>query len=506
MATAEDLLQPPDSGEYPPLERLASNYNPLHTFDLAKGDQKHYQQQYADIYFLRLALLKPAVKEGAEAAWEDFQIAGEAVHQVDRVLDVRQGELCWVMGTIYMDMPLKPNILDDISKDHWISAPPPREKYRSASGEDQTMLEDESGRLRLVGTMLQTTMLVTGCIVAVMGTENSNGDFEVIDLKIPDLPRQPQRWERDDSDAILTAGSNGKGKTEDTKSRDSCGKIAIVSGLGIRGDEANSLTLDLLMEFLLGESCGADEQQSSCAISRLIIAGNSLSEASPLPSADEVSGKKSSKKYGYDASAYNPAPTAHLDNFLATLLPSLPVTLIPGNSDPANVSLPQQPIHSAMLPHSRAYSAMPGANEPGWFDSTTNPWEGDVDGWRFMGNGGQPLDDVFKYVEGNDRLEMMENFLRWRCVAPTAPDTLWCYPFQDTDPFVVKECPHVFFVGNQPKFEKTIIEGPTGQTVVLLAIPVYRDTGEVVLLDTNTLEIEVVRFDVFDDNQGEMLM
>jgi len=328
------------------------------------------------------------------------------------------------MGTIYMDMPLKPNILDDISKDHWISAPPPREKYRSASGEDQIMLEDESGRLRLVGTKLQITMLVTGCIVAVMGTENSNGDFEVIDLKIADLPRQPQRWERDDSDALLTNGSKGKGKTEVTESRGSGGKIAIVSGLGIRGDEANSLTLDLLMEFLLGESCGTAEQQSSCEISRLIIAGNSLSEASPLLSADEISGKKSSKKYGYDASAYNPAPTAHLDNFLATLLPSIPVTLIPGNSDPANVSLPQQPIHPAMLPHSRAYSAMPGATEPGWFDSTTNPWEGDIDGWRLIGNGGQPLDDVFKYVEGNDRLEMMENFLRWRCVAPTAPDTL----------------------------------------------------------------------------------
>ncbi len=39
------------------------------------------------------------------------------MHRVDRVLDVRQGELCWVAGTVYMDMPLKPNILDDISKD-----------------------------------------------------------------------------------------------------------------------------------------------------------------------------------------------------------------------------------------------------------------------------------------------------------------------------------------------------------------------------------------------------
>lgn len=38
------------------------------------------------------------------------------MHKVDRVLDVRQGELVWVAGTVYMEMPLKPNILDDISK------------------------------------------------------------------------------------------------------------------------------------------------------------------------------------------------------------------------------------------------------------------------------------------------------------------------------------------------------------------------------------------------------
>ena len=39
------------------------------------------------------------------------------MQRVERVLDVRQGELSWVAGTVYMDMPLKPNILDDISKD-----------------------------------------------------------------------------------------------------------------------------------------------------------------------------------------------------------------------------------------------------------------------------------------------------------------------------------------------------------------------------------------------------
>ena len=289
------------------------------------------------------------------------------------------------------------------------------------------MLEDESGRLRLIGTPLQLNMLVTGCIIAVMGTENANGEFEVVDLKVPDLPRQPQRWEMDDAKALLANG-NGKSKIKSQQERKTGGKVAIASGLDISGDEGDSLKLDLLMEFLLGEACGSKTQQEVAKISRLIIAGNSISEGNPLRSDDQLADtKKASKKYGYDASAYNPLPTAHLDEFLATLLPSIPITILPGESDPANVSLPQQPIHPAMFPRARNYSAMPDSDEPGWFDSVTNPWEGDIDGWRVMGNGGQPIDDVFKYVEGDERLDMMENLLRWRCGAPTAPDTLCKY-------------------------------------------------------------------------------
>lgn len=69
------------------------------------------------MYFLRLTTLKPSVEAIASAAWDGFQISGETVRKVERVLDVRQGELCWVAGTIYMEMALKPNILEDISKD-----------------------------------------------------------------------------------------------------------------------------------------------------------------------------------------------------------------------------------------------------------------------------------------------------------------------------------------------------------------------------------------------------
>ncbi|KAI9883401.1 MAG: hypothetical protein M1823_004837 [Watsoniomyces obsoletus] len=572
----DNLLRNPTQQTYPTITRAQSHYRPLPTFVLPK--EKHYQQQYSDIYFLRLAKLKPAVERNAAEAWDGFQIAGEVVRRVDRVLDVRQGQLCWVVGTVYLDLPLKPNILDDISKDHWISAPPPREKYVSADNSQYIMLEDESGRLRLTGTPITTELLVTGCIIAVMGTENANGDFEVVDLRLPDLPPLPKRWELETSSS--SSSSTGISKETPTKkssdkntvpsNRNPKGKLALVSGLGISGDEADHLRIDLLMEYLLGEACSPREEAGK--ITRLIIAGNALADATPLPSREEQSNKngegvpkKSTRKYGYDSSTYNAAPTAHLDSFLAQILPTLPVTLIPGATDPANVSIPQQPIHTAMFPHSRSYttplisrtSEMTKSEEtgdsqvePGWFDPVTNPWEGEIQGWRILATGGQPVDDIFKYIddeENNDRMDIMELMLRWRCCAPTAPDTLWCYPFQDSEPFILETCPHVFVVGNQPRFETALVrhyshssdhpsttsspslskkksrnqkndddddaemkddngEGRKGEgdgkdedgKVRLISLPRFKETGEMVLLDLETLEVELVKFDVFN--------
>lgn len=278
------------------------------------------------------------------------------------------------------------------------------------------MLEDDSGRIRLVGEIFDQYVLVTGCIAAVLGTENADGEFDVIDVKFADLAPQPERWQlskQKDEDVEMTdTPSAGQGK-----------KIAIVSGLELSGsDTSYAMELNLLLEFLLGEALDPTTQGELAHISRLIIAGNST-----LPS-DEVVEKKATKKYGYDSSSYNALPSQLFDGFLNELLPSMPITLLPGASDPANSSYPQQPIHAAMFPKAKTYTSIPGAAEPGWLDSVTNPWEGEVEGWRFLGTGGQNIDDMAKYVDSDDRLGMMEAMCRWRCSAPTAPDTLCKLP------------------------------------------------------------------------------
>ena len=63
------------------------------------------------------------------------------------------------------------------------------------------------------------------------------------------------------------------------------------------------------------------------------------------------------------------------------------------------------------------------------------------------------MDDILKYVElggpdGTDaegRLEVMESMLRWRCSAPTAPDTLCKHPL-----------PHPCLLGIQHKLQDLI--------------------------------------------------
>lgn len=44
------------------------------------------------------------------------KLADDPVY-VPRVLDVQKGMLCYIVGTVYMDMPLKPNVLVDIGKE-----------------------------------------------------------------------------------------------------------------------------------------------------------------------------------------------------------------------------------------------------------------------------------------------------------------------------------------------------------------------------------------------------
>ena len=109
---------------------------------------------------------------------------------------------------------------------------------------------------------------------------------------------------------------------------------------------------------------------------------------------------------------------------------------------------------------------------------------------------GQNIDDMCKYFpdEQIDRLGMARDTLRWRHLAPTAPDTLWCYPYFDRDPFALKQSPHVYLVGNQPQFATDLMEDENGLPIRLVLVPRFVDTQTIAVMNTKTLEVKSVSF------------
>ncbi|KAJ3105536.1 DNA polymerase delta subunit 2 [Phlyctochytrium planicorne] len=113
--------------------------------------ERSYTQQFAGIYFTRLNMLRPAAMEECSKRWSN---------------DVQKGQRCCFVGTLYKEMPLKPNILEELSEESLGSLPqPPRQSYWGDS--DEFLMEDESGRIKLVGDIMSREVLVTGSIFLV---------------------------------------------------------------------------------------------------------------------------------------------------------------------------------------------------------------------------------------------------------------------------------------------------------------------------------------------------
>jgi DNA polymerase delta subunit 2 len=107
---------------------------------------------------------------------------------------------------------------------------------------------------------------------------------------------------------------------------------------------------------------------------------------------------------------------------------------------------------------------------------------------------------MFKYVPTPPvtRLQLAAESLKWRHVAPTAPDTLWCYPYLNEDPFIMNMLPDLYIVGNQPQFATKLVVGDSGHEgrcrVVL--VPKFVESGTLVLVNLSTLAVKTVQFDI----------
>lgn len=82
------------------------------------------------------------------------------------------------------------------------------------------LLEDDSGRIKLVGEKLAEISLVTGVIMAALGVETSSGEFRVVDVCFAEMAPQAPR-------SSLAGGPTSEKKDETLMDLDAAGGYVV---------------------------------------------------------------------------------------------------------------------------------------------------------------------------------------------------------------------------------------------------------------------------------------
>lgn len=479
----DDLLSDPldDLQSTPPSKtrRNTAAYRATNDRFILAND-KNYDRQFSQLYFYRLGKMRQHVVKSSKKKWPGTKIV--------RIVDAPEGgEDVTIIGTLYKEMKLKPSILDEYVKDRALGAHVGRTRF--ISSDDRLILEDDGSRISLIGSpdLLNVGSLVTGIVAGIRGHALPNGDFEVSGVCFASMAPQKS----------IPKSNNNSNKPS---------YVLLASGIttagGNQGEattDHSSLRLAMLLEYLNGNLGGEMERGKLVSkIAHVVIAGGILPTSSSSSSILQPTNYSSEHLKTMAAASIQEA-----DMHLTEIAAAVPLDVMPGPYDPANYSLPQQPLHPCLLPVAGRFSSVVRA---------TNPHEFEVDDVVFLGTSGQNVDDVCRYSslggEDNDndseqhrdqddaggRVEVLEEMLKWRHLVPTAPDTLSTYPYHDSDPFILESSPHVFFAGGQPRFGTKVVDGEDGQKVRLVSVPSFAESGCVVLVNLRDLSCKPLYF------------
>lgn len=75
-------------------------------------------------------------------------------------------------------------------------------------------------------------------------------------------------------------------------------------------------------------------------------------------------------------------------------------------------------------------------------------------------------------------LEWLEKTLIWRHFAPTTYDNLSIHPYFNSDPFIMRECPDIYFVGNMEKYATKFVIGMPIKYFIYDFVPVLSFQGK----------------------------
>jgi len=457
-------------------ERVKSRATKFSEQYLTPVKKRDYQKQYFHIYGQRLEALRERVAECVRAeSGQDVTI--KRLSELD---EIEEGRSVVVIGTLFKNQVLKPNILKEVGEDNAASNETNDDEKDSLAkfidDSDELVLEDDLQRARLYfptdnDQKYDVDQFVSGIVCGIFGymipseQREGGGRFCVKKMFFPAIPEHPNTSQPSKENVRCVALMSGLNLSENTS----------VAELG---------SINLVSEFILGECGDMDTQKQNSQFDRIILAGNHLSS--------DTRDRKilRTAKYLTTGQSARSVNAVHiLDDILEELASGIEVDVMPGWNDPANQNLPQQPLHLCLFPKASMYSTL---------NSVTNPYHVEISGFSILGTSGQNIEDIMKNSSISDPIEALEAIIKWSHMAPTCPDTLGCVPYLEKDPFVLKNLPHVFFAGNQEKFaQKKLILGD-GKQVLLLAIPSFVDSKTMVQLNLSTMEAIPIIFSLVE--------
>lgn len=270
--------------------------------------------------------------------------------------------------------------------------------------------------------------------------------------------------------------------------------LVLIAGLNLSdaGGTAGSMPLELFQMWLYGNLADATDPErndrEAANVCRIIVAGNTVRNC--------VAQRARSNQLRPAESDGTLRAVCAMDKLFARWKASAPVDVMPGEFDPSNHLLPQQPMHQCMFPV---------CSRDRNFQSVTNPYDCQLAGRRVLGTSGQNVNDVMRNSRIETPLEVLRLLMRWSHLAPTAPDTLACFPFYNSDPFVIggggegegdEDCPHLLFAGNvgDGKFATDVHVGSDGQRTRLVCVPSFEREHSVAVVNLRTLECVELEF------------
>jgi DNA polymerase delta subunit 2 len=400
-----------------------------------------YQRQYSHVYSQRLTALR-------SRCWSQFETVSTTgtYTRFNRVLELREDVPSRIVGTLVKE----PSDKDEA----------PIHPETECRPSDQLFLEDESGRVAL--QLDHVHDYCTGLVVGVQGKVDKVGTFHVEELVFPAPPAQPNL---EGSSTMLPATLDANGDSSATKAP----HVLLVSSLLCGDPNVPSLPRDMLAAYLQGQFT-----KDAAKVCRVLVVGGGPSSSATQ---DALHGVK------------------EFDAFCLQLTKAgIPIDVIPGKNDPTTANWPQRPLHSSLMPHATAI-----------VHRTPNPYAAALGSQLVLATDGTNIKDLQRQAlsrnNGEDgttttvpssELDALKRTLQWSHICPTGPDSVPTVPHMDQDPMVLEQLPHLYVCGNTTKFATTTTDD---KKTTLLCVPQFSTTGEAVLVNLETMGVELLRFE-----------